>query len=250
VVWGTSDPRPFLNIGGGLGQLNLPVTPYPPVHVHGVCVKVPQFSFSRLSGYGALAAAPACAHADPPLRPRMPQRRPVLGVEMASTGEVACFGKDKYEAYIKALLSTAFKLPKKNILLAIGSFKEKQEITPAVRKLHSLGYKVRGRGAGMLACWHAGMLGLTCTPPPVQLFATPGTADYLTDQGIPVQFVEAFGDDSPNAPEGDLNKKEHDLLNVLSSRQIDLYINLPSMNSYRRPANYMSRGYRTRRYGG
>jgi hypothetical protein len=67
---------------------------------------------------------------------------PVLGVEMASTGEVACFGKDKYEAYIKALLSTAFKLPKKNILLSIGSFKEKQEIVPAVRKLQTMGYKV------------------------------------------------------------------------------------------------------------
>jgi len=45
---------------------------------------------------------------------------PILGVEMASTGEVACFGKDKYEAYLKALLATAFSLPKKNILLSIG----------------------------------------------------------------------------------------------------------------------------------
>ncbi len=46
-----------------------------------------------------------------------------LGVEMASTGEVACFGEDRYEAYLKAMLSTGFKLPKKNILLSIGSFK-------------------------------------------------------------------------------------------------------------------------------
>ncbi len=46
-----------------------------------------------------------------------------LGVEMASTGEVACFGEDKYEAYLKAMLSTGFKLPEKNILLSIGSFK-------------------------------------------------------------------------------------------------------------------------------
>lgn len=53
-------------------------------------VKVPQFSFSRLSGADV-----------------------VLGVEMASTGEVACFGENVYEAYLKALLSTGFKIPKK-----------------------------------------------------------------------------------------------------------------------------------------
>ena len=87
----------------------LPVVEYPPTNLPPdyVGVKVPQFSFSRLSG------------ADP-----------VLGVEMASTGEVACFGRTKYEAYIKALLSTGFKLPKKNILLSIGSFKDKLEMLP------------------------------------------------------------------------------------------------------------------------
>lgn len=46
-----------------------------------------------------------------------------LGVEMASTGEVACFGEDRYEAYMKALLSTGFILPNKSILLSIGSYK-------------------------------------------------------------------------------------------------------------------------------
>ena len=62
--------------------------------------QVAQFSFSRLSGADAL-----------------------LGVDMASTGEVAAFGFDLYSAYIKALLSSGFKLPKKNILLSIGSYK-------------------------------------------------------------------------------------------------------------------------------
>jgi carbamoylphosphate synthase large subunit len=47
----------------------------------------------------------------------------VLGVEMASTGEVACFGEDRYEAYMKSLLSSGFMLPKKNILLSVGSYK-------------------------------------------------------------------------------------------------------------------------------
>lgn len=47
----------------------------------------------------------------------------MLGVEMTSTGEVACFGENRYEAYLKAMLSTGFKIPKKNILLSIGSYK-------------------------------------------------------------------------------------------------------------------------------
>ena len=62
--------------------------------------QVPQFSFSRLAGADTL-----------------------LGVEMASTGEVACFGEDRYEAYLKAMMSTGIRIPKKNILLSIGSYK-------------------------------------------------------------------------------------------------------------------------------
>lgn len=65
-----------------------------------VGVKVPQFSFSRLAGADV-----------------------TLGVEMASTGEVACFGDNRYEAYLKAMLSTSFQIPKGAILLSIGSFK-------------------------------------------------------------------------------------------------------------------------------
>lgn len=61
---------------------------------------MPQFSFSRLAGADV-----------------------VLGVEMTSTGEVACFGENRCEAYLKAMLSTGFKIPKKNILLTIGSYK-------------------------------------------------------------------------------------------------------------------------------
>ena len=77
--------------------------PTPSIPKNYVGVKVPQFSFSRLSG------------ADP-----------VLGVEMASTGEVACFGRDKFEAYLKGLLSTGFRIPEKNILFSLGSHRESQ----------------------------------------------------------------------------------------------------------------------------
>ncbi|KAF9960572.1 hypothetical protein BGZ65_012120 [Modicella reniformis] len=175
-------------------MLGFPVESYPasPIPKSGyVGIKVPQFSFSRLSG------------ADP-----------ILGVEMASTGEVACFGKDKYDAYIKALVSTGFTLPKTNILLSIGSFKEKQEMLPAVKRLRSLGYN---------------------------LFATSGTADFMSEHGVPVKYLETLEDDN------DSQKSEYSLNQHLANNLIDLYINLPSKNRYRRPASYVSKGYRTRR---
>lgn len=65
-----------------------------------VGVKVPQFSFSRLAGAEV-----------------------TLGVEMSSTGEVACFGDNRYEAYLKAMMSTGFQMPKKSILISIGSIR-------------------------------------------------------------------------------------------------------------------------------
>jgi carbamoyl-phosphate synthase/aspartate carbamoyltransferase len=172
----------------------LPLLEYPPVNIPAdyVAVKVPQFSFSRLSG------------ADP-----------VLGVEMASTGEVACFGRTKYEAYIKGLVATGFKLPKKNILLSIGSFKDKLEMLPSIESLHKMGYK---------------------------LFATAGTADYIQEHGIPVKFLEVLTSDDQ-----DEQKPEYSLTQHLANNLIDLYINLPSSNRFRRPASYMSKGYRTRR---
>jgi hypothetical protein len=52
----------------------------------------------------------------------------MLGVEMSSTGEVACFGENRYEAYLKAMMSTGFQIPKKAILLSIGSFKVRSGI--------------------------------------------------------------------------------------------------------------------------
>ena len=173
-------------------MLDLPIVPYPGERLpEDYCaVKVPQFSFSRLAG------------ADP-----------VLGVEMASTGEVATFGKNKYEAYLKSLISTGFKLPKKNILFSIGSFKEKQELLPSIAKLHELGYKI---------------------------FATAGTADFIKEHGIPVHYLEVLSKDEDQ-------KSEYNLSQHLANNLIDLYVNLPSANRFRRPASYMSKGYESRR---
>lgn len=172
--------------------MDMPFTPYPGEKLPSdyCAVKVPQFSFSRLAG------------ADP-----------VLGVEMASTGEVATFGHNKYEAYLKSLISTGFKLPKKNILFSIGSYKEKRELLPSIQKLHELGYK---------------------------LFATSGTADFIKEHGVPVHYLEVLGS-------LDDQKSEYSLTQHLANNLIDLYINLPSSNRFRRPASYMSKGYESRR---
>ncbi|CAK5278005.1 unnamed protein product [Mycena citricolor] len=175
-------------------MLGLPVESYPESGMPAdyVGIKVPQFSFSRLSG------------ADP-----------VLGVEMASTGEVACFGHDKYEAYLKALISTGIVPPKKNILFSVGSYREKLEILPSVQRLSAAGYNI---------------------------FATSGTADFLTEHNVPCKYLETLDDDVH-----DKQKSEYSLTQHLANNLIDMYINLPSKNHYRRPASYSSKGYHTRR---
>ena len=87
-------------------------------------VKVPQFSFHRLEGADMS-----------------------LGVEMSSTGEVACFGKNKYIAYMKALMATGFNMPKatnSRVLLSIGSQMHKEEFTQSVQHMLSIGYSIYG----------------------------------------------------------------------------------------------------------
>ena len=129
-----------------------------------ICVKAPQFSFSRLSG------------ADP-----------ILGVEMSSTGEVACFGDSLEEAFLKSLLSTGFKLPNKNILITLGDLEHKIEFLPSARKLSELGYKI---------------------------YATTNTHQLLTDNNIPCRLVYKISE-----------KKSPNILNLLERKKFDLVIN-------------------------
>ncbi|XP_050310557.1 CAD protein isoform X2 [Anthonomus grandis grandis] len=170
-----------------------------PVDVLGGCgkvgVKVPQFSFSRLAGADVM-----------------------LGVEMASTGEVACFGDNRYEAYLKALMSTGFGIPKKSILLSVGSFKHKMELLPSMRTLQKLGYK---------------------------LSASLGTADFYNEHGVKVESVQwTFENIDDIASENELKH----LAEFLSKKQFDLVINIPMRNSgARRVSSFMTHGYRTRR---
>lgn len=136
-----------------------------------VCVKAPIFSFTRLRG------------ADP-----------TLGVEMASTGEVACFGEDTHEAFLQSMLSTTFKLPKKNkaILLSIASDKFREEFAESVQILKKCGFT---------------------------LFGTPGTAKYYQDKGIACLKVVT-------KPENEADGGEGTALHVIRSDQIDLVINV------------------------
>lgn len=131
-----------------------------------VGVKAPQFSFSRLKG------------ADP-----------VLGVEMASTGEVACFGNDLYEALLKSMISVGFTLPKKNICLTIGKIEDKAAFLNPARKLVDLGYN---------------------------LFATEGTSKFLEENGVPVTMLhKAHSGKKPN------------IIDYLIDKKLDLVIDIP-----------------------
>nr|XP_033330186.1 CAD protein [Megalopta genalis] len=162
-----------------------------------VGVKVPQFSFSRLAGADVM-----------------------LGVEMVSTGEVACFGDNRYEAYLKGMMSTGFHIPRKGILLSIGSFKHKMELLPSIYSLRKMGYK---------------------------LYASMGTADFYTEHGVEVEPVQwTFENISMN--EDSSPSELCYLADFLSKKQFDLIINLPMRNGgARRVSNFMTHGYRTRR---
>ncbi|NWH75885.1 PYR1 protein, partial [Piaya cayana] len=162
-----------------------------------VGVKVPQFSFSRLAGADV-----------------------VLGVEMTSTGEVACFGENRCEAYLKAMLSTGFKIPKKNILLTIGSYKNKSELLPTVRTLESLGYN---------------------------LYASLGTADFYTEHGIKVMAVDWHFEEADSNEVG-ARETQRSILDYLAENHFEMVINLSMRNSGgRRLSSFVTKGYRTRR---
>ena len=131
-----------------------------------VGVKAPQFSFSRLHG------------ADP-----------VLSVEMASTGEVACLGNDLNEAFLKSLLSVGFVIPQSNVLLSTGPIKSKADLLESVKKLAEMGFN---------------------------LYATEGTAKFLEENNVKTNILH-----------WPLDKKEPNTLTYLQERKIDLVINIP-----------------------
>ena len=138
---------------------------------------------------------------------RLQNADPVLGVDMTSTGEVGCLGNNVSEALLNAMLSTGFDIPKKNILFSSGAVRSKVDLLDASKRLAAKGFN---------------------------LFATDGTAKFLTDNGIPATTV--FWPDE-NA-DSDLN-----VLKMIQDHKVELIINIPKNHSKRELTN----GYRIRR---
>jgi carbamoyl-phosphate synthase large subunit len=127
---------------------------------------------------------------------RLKNSDPRLGVEMQSTGEVACFGVTQYEAFLKAMMSAGFKLPAKNILLCIGPSKEKLEFIQYAKLLHDMGF---------------------------QLYATKNTYEELSKHESLTNILMVY---KP------LVKREPNALTLLREGKLDLVINSPdSMDS-------------------
>ena len=132
-----------------------------------VGIKASQFSFNRLQ-----------------------KADPVLGVDMASTGEVGCIGSDTSCAVLKAMLSVGYRIPKKNILLSTGTPKQKVEMLSAARLLQQKGY---------------------------MLFATGGTSKFLTENGV--ENTQVYWPSETN--------QQPQALDMLHKKEIDMVVNIP-----------------------
>jgi len=129
-------------------------------------IKASQFSFSRLS-----------------------KSDPVLGVEMASTGEVGCIGDDYYEALMKAMLSVGHRIPKKGIMISSGDIRSKVELLPSCKELEQKGF---------------------------ELFGTRGTSEFLKKNGVKCSVL--------NWPDSGLKPN---VIDFLRDGKIDLVVNIP-----------------------
>lgn len=145
--------------------LGLRTTNYELRTMNYVAVKAPQFSFSRIKG------------ADP-----------VLRVEMASTGEVATFGDDLPEAFLKSLIATGTSLPKKAVFISLAGDQNKAEFLESVFILQNLGLKI---------------------------YATAGTSTFLNKHNIPANRLFKIHEN-----------KHPNVLNILNEKKVDLVINI------------------------
>ena len=132
-----------------------------------VGIKASQFSFNRLQ-----------------------KADPVLGVDMASTGEVGCIGDDVSEAILKSMLAVGQRIPEKNILLSTGMAKQKVAMLDAAKLLASKGYN---------------------------LYATGGTHRFLEENGVPSTLVYWPSETG----------KEPQALKMLHEKKIDMVVNIP-----------------------
>ncbi len=141
-----------------------------------VGIKASQFSFSRLQ-----------------------KADPVLGVDMASTGEVGCIGDDTAEAVLTAMLSVGLRIPEKNILISSGKAKEKAQLLDSAKMLSAKGYN---------------------------LFATEGTYRFLIENEVPCTQVYWPSDD-----------KQPQALTMLQNKELDMVVNIPKNLSSKELSN-------------
>ncbi|MBX3703530.1 MAG: carbamoyl-phosphate synthase (glutamine-hydrolyzing) large subunit [Steroidobacteraceae bacterium] len=146
-----------------------------------VGVKAPMFSFSRLAGVD-----------------------PMLGVEMASTGEVGCLGDDLQEALLHALHAAGFRYPTRGVLLSLGPLEDKYWFADEARLIHE---ELK-----------------------LPIYATGGTAEALATLGIPCTPVAKLPGDGTSAME------------LIDSGAVDLIVNVPrEYDEYGRPDGYLIR---------
>ena len=147
-----------------------------------VGIKASQFSFNRLQ-----------------------KADPVLGVDMASTGEVGCLGEDSRSALLTSMLSVGHRVPKKNILMSTGGAKQKVEMLDAAKMLVEHGYNI---------------------------FATPGSSRYLTENGI--QNTMVYWPSEEGKPQA---------IEMLHNREIDMVVNVTKNLT----SGELTNGYKIRR---
>ncbi len=137
---------------------------------------------------------------------RLQKADPVLGVDMSSTGEVGCLGDDTNQALLKSMLSVGHRIPQHSVLLSTGGAKQKAEMLDAAKMLKAHGY---------------------------ELYATGGTSQYLSDNGIENTTVYWPSEEG----------KEPQALSLLHEKKIDMVVNIPKDLSPRELTN----GYKIRR---
>jgi len=131
-----------------------------------VGIKAPQFSFARLQ-----------------------KADPVLGVDMASTGEVGCIGRDFHEAVLESMLSVGHRIPQKNILISSGPTRSKVELLECAKLLQEKGFS---------------------------LFSTGGTHKFFAENGVESTLLYWPDED-----------KHPNTMDFIRDKKLDLVINIP-----------------------
>ena len=129
---------------------------------------------------------------------RLHKADPVLGVDMSSTGEVGCLGRDFDEALLNAMISVGHHVPQKAVLVSSGDVRGKVDMLDACHMLSDHGYKI---------------------------YATEGTARFLNGNGVEATAV-CWPDEDGRS-----------VLDIISDHSVDLVINIPKNHTKRELTN-------------